>query len=297
MPARTVAILSPGDMGHAVGRALKASGHDVVTALDGRSAHSRHLAEKGGLRDLGSLEAAVAEADIVLAILPPEAAPKLAQAVAGAMRRAGARPVYVDCNAIAPETMRAIAETVGEAGAPVLDVGIVGPAPGKGQPTRFYASGPDTTPVEELAREDLVVKPLGPEIGRASAMKMVYAANTKGTFTLHAAVLLTAKMLGLEEALREELQYSQGAAYAAMERMVPRIPIDAGRWIGEMEEIQKTFRAAGVTPGFHEGAAWMFRLLAEAPFASETRETMDTSRTLAQCLDIYAETLRRAGAK
>jgi 3-hydroxyisobutyrate dehydrogenase-like beta-hydroxyacid dehydrogenase len=294
MTPKTIAIVSPGDMGHAVGRALRASGHEVVTSLAGRSAHSRRLAEQGGLRDLGSLEAVVGAADIVLAILPPEAAPKLAVAVAEAMRRTGKRPVYVDCNAIAPETMRGIARTVEAAGAPVIDVGIVGSAPGKAQPTRFYASGPDTGPVEALAREDLLVKPLGPELGRASAMKMVYAANTKGTFTLHAAVLLAAEMLGLEKELSEELQFSQKDTYAQMQRMVPRIPVDAQRWIGEMQEIQKTFKAAGVTPGFHEGAAWVFSLLAKTPFAAETRATFDTSRTLEQALAVYAETLRAA---
>jgi len=292
MTSKTIAILSPGDMGHAVGRALRLSGHEVVTSLAGRSAHSRHLAEKGGLTDVGSLDAAVGAAEIVLAILPPEAAPKLAEAVAEAMRRIDRRPVYVDCNAIAPATMRAIAATIQAAGAPVIDVGIVGAAPGKALPTRFYASGPDTGPIEALAREDLLVKPLGPEIGRASAMKMVYAANTKGTFTLQAAVLLAAQMLGLDKELRDELQFSQKDAYAAMQRMVPRIPVDAARWLGEMQEIQKTFKAAGVTPGFHEGAAWVFSLLARTPFAAETRETFDASRTLEEALAVYAQTLR-----
>ena len=294
MSSKTVAILSPGDMGHAVGRALKAGGHEVVTSLAGRSAHSRRLAEKGGLRDLGSLEAVVGAADVVLSILPPEAAPGLADAVAGAMRRTDARPVYVDCNAVAPETMRGIARTIEAASAPVLDAGIIGRAPGHGVPTRFYVSGADVSPLQALAREDILVKPLGPEIGRASAMKMVYAANTKGTFTLQTAVLIAARQLGLDRELAEELQFSQKETYARMQAVVPRIPADAGRWIGEMEEIQKTFRAAGVTPGFHEGAAWIFRLLARTPFAAETRETLDTGRTLERSIEVYAETLKAA---
>ena len=294
MSSKTVAILSPGDMGHAVGRALKAGGHEVVTSLAGRSAHSRRLAEKGGLRDLGSLEAVVGAADVVLSILPPEAAPGLADAVAGAMRRTDARPVYVDCNAVAPETMRGIARSIEAAGAPVLDAGIIGRAPGHGVPTRFYVSGADVSPLQALAREDILVKALGPEIGRASAMKMVYAANTKGTFTLQTAVLIAARQLGLDRELAEELQFSQKETYARMQAVVPRIPADAGRWIGEMEEIQKTFEAAGVTPGFHQGAAWIFRLLAQTPFASETRETLDTGRTLEQSVAVYAETLKAA---
>jgi len=294
MPSQTVAILSPGDMGHAVGRALKQSGHDVVTCLAGRSQRTRMLAEKGGLRELSSLEAVAEAADIVLSILPPESAAAAAAAIAEAIRRAGARPVFVDCNAIAPETMRGIAALLADAGAPVLDAGIIGRAPGHGVPTRFYVAGSDTTPMEALARDDLLVKPLGPEIGRASAMKMCYASLTKGTFTLHTAVLIAARALGLEGELRDELLFSQQDVYARMQAMVPRLPADSGRWIGEMREIQKTYQAAGVTPAFHEGAAWIFSLLARTPFASETRETMDTGRTLEQSVEVYAATLQAA---
>lgn len=294
MPSRTVAILSPGDMGHAVGRALKESGHDVITCLAGRSQRSRMLAEKGGLRELPNLEALVDAADIVLSILPPEAAEASAAALAKAMRRAGARTIFVDCNAIAPETMKRIAAMMEDVGAPALDVGIIGRAPGHGVPTRFYVSGPDSAPMQALAREDLLVKPLGSEIGRASAMKMCYASLTKGTFTLHTAVLVCARALGLDAELREELLFSQKDVYARMQAVVPRLPADSARWVGEMLEIQKTYKTAGLTPAFHEGAAWVFSLLAETPFAAETRETLDTSRTLEQSVEVYAATLQAA---
>jgi hypothetical protein len=109
---------------------------------------------------------------------------------------------------------------------------------------------------------------------------MCYAGLTKGTSTLHTAVLLAAEAHGLTADLREELEYSQGPTYAVMESRIPTIPADSERWIGEMEEIAKTFADAGVTPGFHEGAAAIFRILAKTPFASETRATLDTNRTL-----------------
>jgi hypothetical protein len=75
--------------------------------------------------------------------------------------------------------------------------------------------------------------------------------------------------------------------------MTPRLPLDAGRWIGEMEEIEATFTDLGLPGGFHRGAAEVFRLLVETPIATETRETVDESRTLEEALAIYVEALTR----
>ena len=136
------AILMPGDMGHGVGQALIAGGHEAVTALDGRSERTRGLAGRGGLRDAGSLDEAVAAAEIVLSILPPDRALDQARAVAEAMRRTGARPVYVDCNAVSPMTARKVAEAIAAAGAPFIDCGIIGLNPIKAPGTRFYVSAP-----------------------------------------------------------------------------------------------------------------------------------------------------------
>ena len=125
----TIAILMPGDMGSGVGRALREHGLDAVTSLAGRSERSRGLAAAAGLRDAGSLEEAVQAADLVLSILPPAQAVAQARAVATAMTATGARPVYVDCNAVSPDTVRRAAEAIAAAGAPFLDCGIIGRDP------------------------------------------------------------------------------------------------------------------------------------------------------------------------
>lgn len=289
----TIAILMPGDMGAAVGAALRRHGHEVVTCLAGRSARTRALAERAGLRDLGSLEAVVGAAEMVLSILPPAAALAQAEAVARAMRAAGRTPVYVDCNAISPMTMRRVAEAVAAAGAPVIDCGIIGRAPTETRQPRFHVSGPDTAPMEALDGHGIRVIPLGPEIGRASALKMVYAGLTKGTWTLHTALLMAAEAMGLLDEALAEYADSQPQALALMRQRVPELPADAGRWVGEMEEIAATMRAAGVPAGFHEAAAEVFRILAETPFAAETRETLDRSRTLEQAIPVYLEAARR----
>jgi len=288
----TIAILMPGDMGHAVGRALREHGHDVITCLDGRSGHTRTLAAAAGFRDVGSLAAIVSEADVILSILPPASAPDQAGRVAEAMRATGRAPLYVDCNAISPGTAIAVGKVIAEAGATFVDGGIIGLAPGHGAAPRFYVSGPDHASLSVLDGQGIRVIGSGPEIGQASAMKMTYAALTKGTWTLQTAVLLAAERLGVTGALLREFENSQSAALASMRASVPFLPADSARWVGEMEEISRTFADAGVTPQFHEGAAEIFRLLETTPFASETRADMDRTRTLEESLSVYKDYLK-----
>ncbi|NKB56519.1 MAG: DUF1932 domain-containing protein [Alphaproteobacteria bacterium] len=295
MKIGTVAVLSPGDMGHAVGRALARNGLNIVTSLEGRSERTKGLAESAGFSNLGSLPAVMAEADLVLSVMPPSAAVGMAQSVASAMREANRTPLFADCNAISPSTTSRIGAVISECGASFVDAGIIGPPPGKGkQSTRFYVSGPQAEALAAIDCDGISVRQMGPEIGRASAIKMCYAAITKGSWTLYAAALTTAEIMGLTDLYLKELESSRPHVGDEMRRMVPRLPVDARRWIGEMEEIAATLGGAGLPRGFHEGAAELFRLLDKTPIAAETRETIDPARTLEQALAIYAETVGRS---
>lgn len=292
MPSPTVAILSPGDMGHNVAKVLKKEGLRTITCLAGRSERTRTLADAAAIEDLPSLEAVMGEADLVLSIMPPSLALDSAKTFAAAMTAAGSMPAYADCNAVSPQTALAVSEVIRDAGAAFIDAGIIGPGPGtREKPTRFYVSGPDAAVMEALAGPHIDVINMGPDIGNASAIKMCYAAVTKGTWTLHTAALLAAEALGVTDNLHDEIEFSRPKDFAEMERMVPRMPLDAGRWIGEMHEIAHTLEGTGVTPNFHKGAADIFELLVKTPIAQETRQTVDTSRTLKQALAIYAEQL------
>ena len=291
MSLPTLAVLMPGDMGHAVGHVLREHGHRVLTYLTGRSERTRGLAQAAGLEDAGDLNSLVGEADMILSILPPASALPQAQDVAKAMGEAGSTPIYVDCNAISPVLTAKVGDVIEGADAPYIDGGIIGLAPGKGSPPRFYVSGADTAPMEALNGNGIDVLALEGGVGAASGLKMCYAGLTKGRWTLQTAVLLTAEQLGLSEALREEFEFSQQSELESMKARVSRLPADSQRWIGEMEEIAATFADAGVPSGFHEGAAEIFRLLAKTPFASETRETIDTSRTMEESIAVYAEQL------
>jgi 3-hydroxyisobutyrate dehydrogenase-like beta-hydroxyacid dehydrogenase len=291
MTVKTVAILSPGDMGHAVGRALGEHGLDVITCLKGRSERTRKLAEDGGFRDVPTLEDMVSQADLVMSILVPAEAIGVAGRVADAIRSAGGDTAFADCNAVSPQSAHVMSDVVTRAGGRFIDGSIIGGPPGRGAPPRVYVSGPDAGIMTELDGKGIVVTTMGDEIGRASAIKMCYAAGTKGTSALHAALLTAAEALGVSSELEAELRSSQPDVYGRMEGQIPRLPITSYRWIGEMEEIAATFDHVGVTPGFHQGAAAIFRLFSQTPFADETPETRDTSRTLAQTIAAAAKLL------
>jgi len=235
----------------------------------------------------------VRKADMILSILPPTAAVKLAKDIGAAMDRTGQTSVYVDCNAISPATTLELSTHITNTGATFIDAGIIGLAPNKSKATRFYVSGPDVNAIQELDGKGFEVINLGADIGQASAMKMAYAGLTKGSWTLWTSVLLTAQQNNLLDPLIAEFEHSQAGNLAAMRGKVPFLPADSGRWIGEMQEIAKTFREADVSGGFHDGAAWMFELMSETSFASETRETLDTRRTLEDSIRAYAEALAK----
>ena len=291
MTFKTVALLMPGEMGAAVGKAFSDSGLDVLTCLAGRSAPTAERARAAGFRDVADLEALMGEAQIVLSILPPEHAPALAGQVALAMKSSGLNPPYVDMNAVSPETARAMQAVIEGAGALYIDGGIVGSPPGGSIPTRFFVSGPEAGLMDGLDGLGIEIRQCGPEIGRGVAVKMCYAAITKGTSALHTAVLMAAETLGIADELHQELAMSVPAFYKRMEAVVPKLPAVSARYIGEMKEIAKTMESAGVTANFHVGARELYRVLEKTPFAAERRDTVDPDRTLRQSLEVFVRHL------
>jgi len=292
MQVQRIAILSPGEMGHSVGRCLLAGGFDVATCLTGRSERTRTLTAAAGIRDEPDLDELVRNTDLILAILVPDRARALAGQVAEVMKRTGSSPAYADCNAISPDSAREIDRVITTAGGRFIDAGIIGGPPGADEKTRFYASGPHEAILTQLDGHGILVRPLGGEVGRASGIKMCYASVTKGTSALHAAALTAAEVMGLGEELLAEFAESQGQRLKAMSG-VNSLSAKAFRWIGEMREIAATYERAGVSPGFHEGAEHIFRLIAESPIGHERPETVDRNRTLEETVAIFAEAARR----
>jgi 3-hydroxyisobutyrate dehydrogenase-like beta-hydroxyacid dehydrogenase len=263
-PNPTVALMSPGDMGHAVAATLRSHGLRVITCLDGRSARSRALAEKAGIDTVADDDALVREADLLLSILVPAEAETLARRIAAALERTGAGLVYVDCNAIAPQTARRIAALVEGAGAGFVDAGIIGPPPAAGRRTVIYASGEHARSLVALRDFGLDVRPVGTQPGDASAVKMCYAALTKGTTALMTELAVAAERLGVSAVLRQEFAESQSVALQRMTDGVPAMVPKAHRWVGEMEEIARTVEDCGLTPKTYLGAAEIYDFVARS---------------------------------
>ena len=290
---KTVGILSPGDMGHTVGDVLRQNGLQVVTCLEGRSQRTHQLTQKADIIDLPTYQHLITEADLILSIMVPAQAVSAAHTVAGTLQKINTDLTYIDCNAIAPQTVRKIGETITTAGGNFIDASIIGPPPRKPGVTRFYASGPKLNAFKELNQYGLDVRTLGDEIGLAAAIKMCYAALTKGLTALCTELLTAAELLGVSDALADEFQLSQSTLYERMERGLPGMPTKAKRWIGEMEEISDTFADVGLTPNILTGAADIYRLVSSTHLADLSPEARDQFPTLGELITTLAGQIDR----
>lgn len=257
MSVRTVALLHPGEMGSAIGACLARRGLRVVWASSGRSAETRSRAIAAGLEDLGSVERALDAADLALSVCPPHGALALAREVAGL----GFGGIFVDANAISPETARSVGRAVEKAGARFVDGGIIGPPPAEAGRSRLYLSGgPEQEAAALFAGSNLEAIALGAPAGAASALKACYAAWTKGATALLAAVRALAESEGVEAALLAEWKISQPGLDKRSEAVTVQAR-KAWRWVGEMEEIAASFESAGLPGSFHLAAADLYRRL------------------------------------
>lgn len=239
-----VGLLHPGAMGAAIGNALVAGGHDVVWASDGRSPET--AARAAQFRDAGTVGALAAEAELILAICPPHAALDVAEQV-GAFDG-----LYVDANAISPARAREVAGL--QPG--YVDGGIVGGPPEAAGETRLYLSGARAEEVAALFGGTIVDARVVPD---ASALKMAYAAWSKGTAALLLAIRDVARHYGISDELAAEWSESQPELLVRLPAAERSAAAKGWRWAGEMDEIAATFGAAGAPRGFHEAAAEVYR--------------------------------------
>lgn len=289
---KTIGILSPGDMGHSVGKEFKENGFSIVTCLKGRSTLTKNYAKVAGFLCLKTYRDVLEESDIVFSILPPKKSFSLANQLGKEMTKIKSKPIFVDCNAISPKNTNKINKIIVESGCHFIDSGIIGPPPRNKNTTKFYVSGLQLNKLKELETNRIKICPVGKEIGRASAMKMCYASLTKGTRALHAAVLTVAEKHGLTKELKKEFLFSQKDIYKMMQKTQPRLPSVSGRWIGEMEEIADTFKEQGISPFFHLAAASIYKMMKNSPLSKEKSNNFKAKRSLEELAKIYAKTIK-----
>jgi 3-hydroxyisobutyrate dehydrogenase-like beta-hydroxyacid dehydrogenase len=248
--ADVVGLLHPGEMGAAIGAVLRQRGVEVLWASEGRSGATRERAKAAGLSDAGTVAELARRSDVALSVCPPHAAADVAAALGDYTG------VFVDANAISPATTRRI----GARFARFVDAGIVGGPPSQTRGPSLYVSGGNTRVVANLfAGTPVEVRVLSDRPGDASALKMVYAAWTKGSAALLLAIREVAQREGVSEALLEEWRRSVPELESRVESAARSARTKGWRWIAEMEEIAATFEAAHEPSGFHEAAAQVFR--------------------------------------
>ena len=272
-----IGFLHPGAMGISLAASAQNSGHAVYWASAGRSAQTQERAAEHNLVELRSLNELCETCSVIVCVCPPHAAEEVARQTL----ETSFEGLYLDANAIAPQRAKHIGRLMDEAGVRFVDGGIIGgPAwePGK---TWLYLSGEHAERVVDCFSEGpLETCFIGEEIGKASALKMCYAAYTKGTTALLCAILAAAEELGVRKDL--ERQWSRNGSDFADQTAarVKRATVKAWRFTGEMDEIAATFAGAGVPAGFHEAAGEIFRRLAHFNEEPEQPSLMEVLEAL-----------------
>ncbi|MDQ3811595.1 MAG: DUF1932 domain-containing protein [Chloroflexota bacterium] len=270
----TVGILSAGEMGGGVGSALRQHGARVLTVLAGRGERTRARARDAGMEPVSDLHSLVRESDVVLSIVPPAAATALGENLAQAIRATGARLLVADCNAVAPGSVRRVAAAITSAGGRFADAGIIGPPPPR-PGNRFFASGHGATDLARLRDFGLDIRVLPGDVGQASALKMCYAALTKGLQALGTEMSVAARLLGVDEVLRAEQARDMGPVLAYLDGSIPAMIPKAYRWVAEMEEIGHCFEEVGLPGATFAGFAEVYRRVTEAAVGPDAADVLE----------------------
>jgi 3-hydroxyisobutyrate dehydrogenase-like beta-hydroxyacid dehydrogenase len=244
-----IAIVHPGEMGAAIGGLLVGEGHDVLWLPSGRSVASARRAEAAGMRPVDQEQ--ILDADVILSVCPPFAAVEVARSLRGT------KALVIEANAVSPATAQEVAGIVGER---CVDGGIVGPPPPSAAgTTRLFLSGHLASDAAAIfAPTDLEPVVLEGTRTAASALKMAYAAWTKGSAALLLGAFALARSNSVDDALVDEWRRSQPGLEPRLQMAVDAAVAKGWRWVGEMQEIAATFTQAGLPPGFAEAAAEVF---------------------------------------
>ncbi|KAF4994188.1 hypothetical protein FGRMN_5962 [Fusarium graminum] len=284
-----IGLLSIGDMGVGIANLLNAHGFSVATNIAGRSQDTVERARDAHVELLESDVDLVQWSSVILSIVPPKDAEAIATRITDALTSLdNPKEIYfIDLNAIAPSTIKAIASSIKASGAPVrfIDGSIIGSPPkaaasspdtGKKPSSDEFpdwsrpslpVSGPDSLtslPFGDKLVSVLNMKHISLEIGAASGLKMCFASLTKGFTAIATQSFTTAHNLGVLDALKDEIGGMSPAILTSAEKSVPSMPPKAYRWVREMEEIALTFNEeAGWDKGMFEGAASVYKDIAE----------------------------------
>jgi 3-hydroxyisobutyrate dehydrogenase-like beta-hydroxyacid dehydrogenase len=274
---KSIGVLHPGEMGTSVAVSAIQSGYKVYWSSENRSEKTHARASQHGLIETTSLAELCQTHEILISVCPPHAAENVAKQVIDC----GFKGFYLEANAISPQRAIKIGQMMESSGIDFVDGGIIGGPAWKPKGTWLYLSGKKVNIFTSIFSKGMVeTKVIGEEIGKASALKMCYAAYSKGITALLCAVLGTADALGVRDELYQHWDIDETGFSEQVNRRVRRVTAKAWRFEGEMEEIASTFRSAGLPSGFHEAAAEIYHHLADFKDVPETPSLEDVLQAM-----------------
>lgn len=267
MTKPSVGILNPGEMGISIAASIQNSGYPVYWVSEGRSSQTQERAQKFNLLDAQSLAQLCETCSVIVCVCPPHAA----EAVANDVLAHSFSGLYIDANAIAPQRVTRIGERMAAEGVTFVDGSIIGGPAWKPNSTWLHLSGPAAQQATAyFSGGPLETNIVAEEIGRASALKMCFAAYTKGSTALLCAIVAAAEALGVHGDLAQQWSRNGSDFAEQTSRRVTGVTAKAWRFRGEMEEIAATLSGAGVPGEFHLAAAEIYRRLTDFKGAPET---------------------------
>ena len=257
-----IAIVSMGEMGSGIAGLLVANGARVLTSLEGRSGASVNRARAAGVEDVDDAKM-IEQAELVLSIVPPLAARATSERFLSLIQRSKGKPLFLECNAIAPQTVLELSKPFAENELRFGDAGIIGLSPKKGgKSPRLYMSGPVQREADLLRSFGLDTRVLSDALGDASALKMAYAGINKGFQAIGTAMVLGAARNGVADSLVAELKDSQPEFHKWLSKKIPAMYSKAYRWDDEMREIARFLEPEAGSVGMLTGAADLFNYIA-----------------------------------
>lgn len=247
MSFKKIGIMSIGEMGFHWAKLLKSHGVEVLTYDKDRGEVSRKRGENADVKSVASMADLVQGAELIVSIVVPSAAKRVAETVAAAVKESGRRDLlFLDANAISPMTADDIAAALNPAGVNFVDGCIIGSATRMGKGTIVYVSGPQASRLEALEAFQIPIKVLGPNTNQASAFKVVYAGLTKGLQGLFCELFMGARRFGLLKELTAQYEESFPGLIDKVSSSIVGLRIHAGRRAEEMDELKRTFNHHGL---------------------------------------------------
>jgi 3-hydroxyisobutyrate dehydrogenase-like beta-hydroxyacid dehydrogenase len=234
-----VAVMSPGDMGSAIGTRLARHGATVRTSVKGRSQLTRDRAAADGFLLCEGDRELVDGCDFLVSVIPSGQTVAFAERMREPLGSLAKKPVYIECNPVAPDVVKRTGEIVASAGCPYVDAALIGDPPSRtdDRGPRVYVCGDHAERCLPLRGYGLDIRVLDLPAGAASAIKLSYSALTKGLQALGTAVFARAETAGVLEPFRTELAAGQPHIAAILDLFLPRLPAKAVRWVQEMDQL------------------------------------------------------------